>query len=154
MTTATDILPDIRTALRADANFSAAIVPTIVIGHSGTFDFNSLPRPAIVLAPLNERNPFPPVTRNGQKLIQIVAYVYTDFFGQEIGMLGDAYTVGVMPLADQLEAFLDDNLLAGLVVQANVSGKDYPLPADMTYDAIDVGMNEVRVSIVYQTLTV
>lgn len=150
MITATHILPAMRDAIRA--HFDARAVPTIVIGHSGTFEFDALPRPAIVLAPLSEQNPRPPVTRNGEKLIPIVVYCYTDFFGREIGMMGDDYTLGVMPLVDALEALLDNNLLGALVTRANVTGKDYPLPPDMNYVAADVGLNEARLTVEYLTI--
>ena len=154
MITATDILPAMRDAIRAHPTLALSLsaVPTIVIGHSGTFAFDTLPRPAIVLAPLREDNPRLPVTRNGEKIIPVIVYAYTDFFGQEIGMLGDDYTLGVMPLIDTLELILDQNLLGGTVIRANATGKEYPLPADMNYVAQDIGLNEARLAIEYFTI--
>jgi len=154
MITATDILPAMRDAIREHPTLAltSAVVPTIVIGHSGTFDFDTLPRPAIVLAPLSERNPHPPVTRNAEKIITVIVYAYTDFFGSEFGMLGDTHTLGVMPLIDTLETILDDNLLEGAVLRAHALSKDYPLPADMTYIAQDVGLNEARLTVEYLTI--
>lgn len=152
MNTATTILPAMRTAIRAATGLDEQLVPTLVIGHSGTFDFGALPRPAIVLAPLREDNPYPPVSRNAQKKIAVNVHVYTDFFGLEVGMLGDAYALGVMPLIDTLETVLDDNLLDGCVIAAHVVGKEYPLPADMNYVAAEIGLNEARLMVIYQTI--
>lgn len=154
--TAAHIIPAMRTALRADTYFSSlSTVPTIVCGHSGTFDEENLPKPAVVLAPESERNPYPPVTRNAQKLVRVTVHAYTQFFGAEIGMLGDSHALGVMELVDALETFFDDNTLAaylseyaGWIARAHVLDKIYPDPLNMNY----VDLNEARLTVEYLTI--
>jgi len=154
--TATELISAMRSAMQADAWLGlASNLPTIVVGHSGTFDADTLPKPSVVLAPAEETNPYPPVSRNAQKLIRITAHAYTMHFGAELGMIGDAYTVGVMPLIDRLESFFDDNLLAaylgtyaGHVKRAHVLSKSYPDVLSLIYE----GLNEARLTIEYLTI--
>lgn len=155
LVTATDIIPAMKLAMQADAWLGVkANVPTIVCGHSGTFDADTLPKPSVVFAPETERNPYPPVSRNAQKLIRITIHAYTMYFGTETGMVGDARSVGVMPLIDILELLFDDNLLSGhmgeregWIVRAHALDKVYPGPLDMNY-----GLNEARLTVEYLTV--
>jgi hypothetical protein len=154
--TAYHVITALRDAMRADSWLGdPETVPTIICSHSGTFDTENLPKPCIVLAPENERNPYPPVTRNAQKLVRVILHAYTQFYGMELGMIGDTYTTGLMPLLDHLEAFADDNLLGaylgaftGWVARAHALEKIYPDPYNQNYP----DLNEGRVVVEYLTI--
>lgn len=155
MITFQQILPAMVLALQHDDFFgNRQIIPTIRYAHSGVFEFQTQPTPAIILAPGSETNPRRPVTKNGEKLLQVTAHIYTQEFWNGRGLMGDAVAQGVIPLADLLEIFFDSNLLSdkithvNLVVNALVLGKEFPKPQDMNF----IGINEARVLIEYFTI--
>jgi uncharacterized ubiquitin-like protein YukD len=149
--TSADIIPEVKIALRTDRvlngdtilGLTQADCPTIVQGHSGTFEYEVLPLPAIVLAPLDEDNPRYPVTRNGEKIIQIMVHAYAENFASEEGL------TDVMTVINRAELLLDDNRLTdNLVARSWTKTKSYPLPPDMNY----VGLNEARLLVEFLTI--
>ena len=155
--TAWELMPAMKAAIQADSWLGdIANVPTVKYGHSGVFDVETLPCPAIVLAPQDERNPYPPVSRNAQKLIRIMVHAYTEHYGEEVGLVGDDYTVGVMEIINKLEVLFDNERLSSYlaspytnsVARSYALDKTYPDPTNTNY----IGLNEARLMVEYLTI--
>lgn len=123
-------------------------VYTLTRGHSGTFDAEALRGKGVVIAPDTERNPFPPVSRNAQKIIRVTVYAYAKDFQTPAGL--DA----VGDLIDRCESFFDNNLLTGFLGdyegwlrKAHALDKLYPPPQDLNYF-----LNEARLTLEYLSL--
>jgi len=144
-----------KSVIQADDWFSAKM-KTVIIGPFGIFDVEHLLRPAIVLSSVEEQNPQRPVSRNAMKLITVELYGYTEYFGEEKGVIGDNYTVGVSQIANRLELLFDDNLLRdelpaayqGWIARAHVTSKLSPDAVTTRY----IGLNEKRVRVEYMTI--
>lgn len=142
-----DLLLAMKQVIQEDS-ILAAYIQKVLLAQSG-FHPKGTPYPCIVISPESASFQYRELTnKRGRSLYDLVLYGFTNFPGQELGLIGeDGVKQGVIGIGDDIDRVLHGNTLGGLVQEAKVQRITYPIPPQQWFL---IGFNEVRVAIQYK----
>ena len=143
------ILQGIKQAVSEDDRLSD-VFAYVLCAQGGQFP-SGIPKPCLVISPDSESLAYANQVRDVNRTTLVTLYGYTEAYGEETGLFGieGSDIRGVVEIGDALEELLMHNRLNGLVRDAKVLKKTFPIPP-MQWNA---GLNEVRVQVRYDLRT-